>query len=172
METTDFVNDSVVELPAIETVSFQPIHKKYKYVILLNILGVTIAVFLAIFGITQIDFNEFDIREYQWILYTIAIVGIVYTVVLLLYGFPKRKYVIRDHDISYKSGVIFSAITTVPYVRIQHLEINQGPFSRLFKLATLNVYTAGDSSDDLEINGLLKTEALQIKEFISQKINE
>lgn len=172
METTDFVNDSVLNLPEIAAVSFLSIDKKYKCVILLNILVVTVAVFLAIFGITRIDFNEFDIREYQWILYIVASTGILYTMLLLLYGFSKRKYAIREHDISYKSGVIFKAITTVPYVRIQHLEINQGPFSRFFKLATLNVYTAGDSSDDLEINGLLKTEALQIKEFISKKINE
>ena len=63
-------------------------------------------------------------------------------------------------------------MVTVPFSRIQHVEIDEGMFSRFFKLASLSVYTAGDSSDDLEIKGLSKEQALQIKEFISGKINE
>ena len=63
-------------------------------------------------------------------------------------------------------------ITTVPFSRIQHIEIDEKPISRLFNLASISVYTAGDSSDDLEIRGLDKEKAQQIKEFISQKIDE
>mgnify|MGYP000415709652 CR=1 FL=1 len=35
----------------------------------------------------------------------------------------------------------------------------------------LNVFTAGDSSNDLVIKGIKKVEALKIKEFINQQIN-
>jgi membrane protein YdbS with pleckstrin-like domain len=38
-------------------------------------------------------------------------------------------------------------------------------------LVSLSVFTAGDSSDDLKISGLIKEEAQQIKEFISNKID-
>ena len=87
-------------------------------------------------------------------------------------GFSKRKYALRDRDISYKSGILFKSITTVPFIRIQHIEIDESPFSRFFNLAAISIYTAGDSSDDLGIKGVTKKEALEIKEFISQKINE
>jgi membrane protein YdbS with pleckstrin-like domain len=52
------------------------------------------------------------------------------------------------------------------------MEVDEGVFTRFFKLASLSIFTAGDSSDDLEIKGITKKEALEIKEFISQKINE
>ena len=86
-------------------------------------------------------------------------------------GFSRRKYVLRDKDVTYKSGVLIKKITTVPFSRIQHVEISEAPISRLFKLASLNVFTAGDSSNDLVIKGIKKEEALKIKEFINLQIN-
>ena len=65
----------------------------------------------------------------------------------------------------------FRSLTTVPFNRIQHIEIDQGPIARYFDLVSLSVFTAGDSSDDLKVSGLLKEEAKQIKEFISTKID-
>ena len=81
-------------------------------------------------------------------------------------------YVVRDKDISYKAGLFTKKITTVPFSRIQHVEIDEKPISRIFNLASISVFTAGDSSDDLEIKGINKEKALQIKEFISTKIDE
>lgn len=62
-------------------------------------------------------------------------------------------------------------ITTVPFSRIQHVEIDEGPISRLFKLSTLSVFTAGDRSDDLKVKGISKVEAMRIKDFITSQIN-
>jgi membrane protein YdbS with pleckstrin-like domain len=90
----------------------------------------------------------------------------------LILSFSKRKYALRDKDISYKAGLFTKKTTTVPFSRIQHVETDEKPISRLFGLSSLSVYTAGDSSDDLEIKGIKKGKALQIKEFITTKINE
>ena len=90
----------------------------------------------------------------------------------MIFRFSKRKYALREKDISYKSGLFVHKITTVPFSRIQHVEIDEKPVSRIFGLSSLSVFTAGDSSDDLEIKGITKEEAQQIKEFISHKINE
>ena len=87
-------------------------------------------------------------------------------------GFSKRKYALRDNDISYKSGVFVKTMTTVPFSRIQHVEIDQGPISRFLGLSSLTVFTAGDSSSDLEISGIQNEQALKIKEFISAKVHE
>ena len=87
-------------------------------------------------------------------------------------SFSKRKYAVREKDISYKRGVIIKTLTTIPFSRIQHVELDEAPILRIFKLASISVFTAGDSSDDLVLKGIKKNEALQIKEFISSKINE
>ena len=43
--------------------------------------------------------------------------------------------------------------------------------ARKFGLASIELFTAGGSSSDLEIPGLLLEEAQQIKNMVSQKIN-
>ena len=49
--------------------------------------------------------------------------------------------------------------------------MHQGLFSRYFGLASLELFTAGGSSTDLEINGLTLEEAQRYKIWIIQKID-
>jgi hypothetical protein len=79
--------------------------------------------------------------------------------------------VFREHDAIYKSGVISQTTTIIPYKRIQHVALHQGLFSRYFKLASLEMFTAGGSSTDLEINGLTLEDAQRYKIWIIQKID-
>jgi hypothetical protein len=44
--------------------------------------------------------------------------------------------------------------------------------SRYFGLASIELFTAGGSSSDLKINGLLFEDAKKVKESVSLKINE
>jgi hypothetical protein len=168
--TDSFQNLQVHSFPDISEIAFEAIHKKYLKVILFNTIlfflifyiGLTVAVYLDAFK---------EISQYTYLFY--LGITIVFSLVLLtrFIGFKKRKYAIRDKDISYKCGIFFKSLTTVPFNRIQHIEIDEGPISRFFGLSKLNVFTAGDSSDDLEISGLLQEDALKIKEFISTKID-
>lgn len=85
-------------------------------------------------------------------------------------GFPKRGYILRERDITYSKGWLFHSVTTIPFNRIQHSDVSQGPIERKFKLSTLKIYTAGGSSSDLSIPGLEAGEAQILREFISKKV--
>jgi membrane protein YdbS with pleckstrin-like domain len=87
-------------------------------------------------------------------------------------SFPKRGYLLREKDVSYKKGWIFSSTTTIPFNRIQHSELSQGPISRMMKLSTLNIFTAGGSASDLSISGLDPQEAERLREWITEKISK
>ena len=165
-----FLNFEVVNFPEIEKINFKKIHKNYLKVILLNFFCFSV-VFLSISTFLIRKIVEKQALEYSIYFYSLLVLGVLSYTTILILGFRKRKYAVRDKDISYKSGLLLKKTTTVPFTRIQHLEINEGMFSRLFKLASLSVYTAGDSSDDLEIKGIEKKTAIQIKEFISSRIN-
>lgn len=166
-----FINDLVEELPDISKIAFKSINKNYLKVILLNTVLTFGVLFVGLFLLITFVLAE-EIPEYTSYLYIPLIIVFLLFATFFIIGFSKRKYAVRDKDISYKRGIIFKSITTVPFARIQHIEINESPFSRLFNLASISIYTAGDSSDDLGIKGITKKEALEIKEFISQKINE
>lgn len=165
-----FKNNVVHQLPDISKVAFNKIHKDYLKVILLTILSIVIAVFVGLFFLIEYKLNE-KIPEYTNYFYLGFSILFAFLIFFFIMGFSRRKYAIRNKDVSYKSGVFIKKITTVPFSRIQHVEIDEGPLSRLFKLASISVFTAGDSSDDLVIKGLKRKEAYRIKEFISEKIN-
>lgn len=165
-----FQNNVVPTLPDITEVPFKNIDKNYLKVILINFF----LVFLFFLGAT-VALNEFvfpdEFDPYVLTLYIIIISFFGLIFMYFLVSFPRRKFALRDKDISYKTGVFIKTLTTVPFSRIQHVEIDEKPVSRIFGLAAISVYTAGDSSDDLVVKGIKKVEALQIKEFITNKIN-
>lgn len=168
--TDSFQNIDINTFPDITKIEFKRINSKYLKVILFNI-----SLFFIILLVGLVLWIEFFLNKeipnytiYFYFTFT-SIFAFIYIVFSI--GFKKRKYAVREKDVSYKSGILFKKTTTVPFNRIQHIEIDQGPISRFFKLATISVFTAGDSSDDLKISGLLKEDALKIKEFISTKID-
>ena len=164
-----FQNIVVSSFPNILEVEFKYINRKYLKVILINITFVYLSLLAAVFFIEYE--NILGLEEVAFWLILFITILFIYTIFIKIIGFKRRKFLVREKDISYKKGVFYKKITTVPFNRIQHVEIDQGPISRFFNLASLSVFTAGDSSDDLKVNGLLKDEAQQIKEYISNQID-
>jgi len=87
-------------------------------------------------------------------------------------AFEKKKYSLRQKDLVYCKGLLWSKRTTIPFNRIQHAEVKQGPIERIFKLHNLKVFTAGGSTSDLSIPGLTEENANKLKAFILNKIEE
>ena len=167
--TDFFQNNAVTSYPEITQTDFKSINKRYFKVIVIQTTLIFTVLFIAVTFMNYKDLFEWS--EYSVWLY--VMLSFIFMVILFLkiIGFKKRKYAVREKDISYKKGVFFRSLTTVPFNRIQHIEIDQGPVARYFGLVALSVFTAGDSSDDLKVSGLLKKDAVQIKEFISTKID-
>lgn len=102
--------------------------------------------------------------------------------VILLFGgflfwinriaFKKRGFAVREKDLLYRSGILATTTTIVPFNRIQHIAVNEGVFSRMYGLAALEIYTAGGSSSDLTISGIEREKAISIKEFLMNNIND
>ena len=57
-------------------------------------------------------------------------------------------------------------MTAVPFSRIQHSEIQQGPLGRWLGHCTLKLYTAGASGANLEIPGLSMATARNIRRML------
>ena len=83
---------------------------------------------------------------------------------------PRRGYAVRDKDILYKAGVLWRAVTVVPYNRVQHAETGSSPLDRHFGLARLTVFTAGTTGGDLRIDGLGEDIAERLRVYIVGKL--
>lgn len=86
--------------------------------------------------------------------------------------FASKSYALREKDIVYKSGWLWQHVTTVPFNRVQHVSIDQGPIERNFNLSKLKIFTAGGSASDITIPGLRPETADYLKEFIVKKTQD
>tara|TARA_R110002012_G_scaffold283304_2_gene473614 strand:- start:68266 stop:68778 length:513 start_codon:yes stop_codon:yes gene_type:complete len=167
-----FKNEAL-ELAALNTIQdlvFTPVSRVYLYVLLVNNSVQYLVLCLLLLIANYWNFEPFMLYQTQFIILLVLYMVLHSTVSVL--AFKRRKYALRTYDISFKSGLIISSLTTVPLSRIQHLDISQGMASRFFGLANVKLYTAGDDGSDMVIKGLLLTEAEQLKEHLSLQIHE
>jgi len=161
-----FTNNAlnISELPQLEELEYNALNPKYLTVSMLYRL----AIFLPVIGFALINY-------FKPIPYFIEIISGVLVVIVLIFilgyfSFFKKGYALREKDLSYKSGLIFHKITTVPLNRIQHTEVVHGPIARAFGLSFVKIYTAGGSASDMVIPGIATQKAEQIREFINDKM--
>ena len=165
----DFSNNNVFieNIPQTENVNYSTLEKKFLNVMVLNRVIWCVITLIAIIAIPILRDENFSIYIY---LSSLFIWLMIFT--FTGFSFKKKKYVFREHDLIYSSGVIFTKSILIPYNRIQHLAVHQGVFSRIYNLASIQFYTAGGSSSDISIKGLSKEDADRWKEFVSEKIKK
>lgn len=168
----EFTNNpiDITQLPKFEEVQLKGLNPKYITVLLFNfslLLILVIGGFSALFY-----FNQDAFSNIIWMAILVGLVLFLAGLVLFTkFSFHKKGYAFREHDAIYKSGLISETTTIIPFNRVQHVALHQGFISRKLGLASIELFTAGGSSSDLEIPGLLLADAQIIKNLVSQKIN-
>ncbi|MGW8121083.1 PH domain-containing protein [Roseivirga echinicomitans] len=168
--TNHFENLSVNpnELPGLEDIDFKPIDPNYLKVSLIS----SALLFIVLIGgaIAIIEFSEIEEKTNAYLI-SMGVILFLATIniTLTILGFKKKHFAVRQRDIIYTKGLIWSVRTTVPFNRIQHAELKQGPIERLYKINSLKLFTAGGQSSDLVIPGLPDAEALAMKDFVLKK---
>lgn len=167
----NFANKTIdtTQLPKFEEVEFSALHPNYWKVTL-----ITLSVFFLIIGIGACFlwyFNE-EIASY------ISQIGMGYLFLLLLVlffsrmSFKKKGFAFRTHDVLFRHGIIATNTLVIPYNRVQHVALHEGLISRLFGLAKIEIFTAGGSSSDIQIPGIAKEQAENIKQLLMGKIQK
>lgn len=157
-------NDIAIEnLPSIENIEFKPLEKDYLW-LRLTIWGIIVFLVSTVLIIVNLFQDKID-----WVYLFCGITAIILMVFGFEFkGFGIKGFAIREHDISYKSGLIFFSITSIPFNRIQHTEVSQGPIGQMFDLATVQIYTAGGATSDINVPGLKVRDAHKLKDHITQ----
>ena len=153
----------ILSLPTADGLTWTPLEDRYRRLLLLSTAFAS-AVFIAGVSLT-LPLMEVP----PWV--ALSAVGIILLIaaiqtLAIVKGFPYKGYAIRTHDLLYRTGWLYKKQIAIPFSRVQHVEIRQGIFERVFGLHRLNVYTAGGDSSDLTIPGLPERTAQRLKEFI------
>ncbi|MBW4361813.1 PH domain-containing protein [Flavobacterium taihuense] len=167
----DFTNETIdtTQLPKFEEVEFSVLHPNYWKVILISL-----SVFFLLMGIGVGLVLYFNKELYPFN----SKVSIVYVVLLLLViffsriSFKNKGFAFRNHDVLFRYGIIAINTLVIPYNRVQHVALHEGLVSRFFGLAKIQIFTAGGSSSDIEIPGIAKEQAENIKQLLMGKIQK
>jgi membrane protein YdbS with pleckstrin-like domain len=89
----------------------------------------------------------------------------------LIFRVPLRRYQARGYQLGADRlrvvrGLLFRRDTVVPFGRVQHIDVHQGPIERGFGLATLVLHTAGTHNSSVTLPGLAHADAAAMREQI------
>ncbi|RLD20552.1 MAG: hypothetical protein DRI69_06085 [Bacteroidetes bacterium] len=165
MEQKIFTNQQVdlSTLPSADDLHFTPLEKNYRrlqYIISVIVTVVVLIGLVILFWLVNIP---------TWIAVLICGFWIFIGLLILVFikeGYTHKGYAVRARDLVYKTGWLYKKQVTVPFSRIQHVDIKQGVLERKYKLSNLNLYTAGGASSDLTIPGINIDDAKRFKSFI------
>jgi len=96
-------------------------------------------------------------------------------VVLAILRLPLRRHLARGYvmgadRLRVVRGIWVRRDTVVPFSRVQHIDVNQGPIERFYGIATLTLHTAGTHNASVNLPGLGEDLARQMREDIRQHI--
>ncbi|MFJ3394945.1 PH domain-containing protein [Leifsonia aquatica] len=102
-----------------------------------------------------------------WTLAWIALIAIIVITLVALVIAPRRArsigYLERQDDLLFRRGIMYQRFVSVPYGRMQLIDINRGPVGRMLGLADLKFVTAA-ASTGVVIPGLPDADAADLRD--------
>lgn len=105
-----------------------------------------------------------------------VIIGlIVFLALVFIIRLPGRRWHARGYNMSADRlrvvrGILFRSDTVVPFGRVQHIDVDQGPIERFLDIATMTLHTAGNHNASVKLPGLKHETARAMRETIRQRI--
>lgn len=103
-----------------------------------------------------------------------AVAGLGLLAVLILPGRRYRAWGYREEadELHIRHGLLVRVQTALPFSRVQHIDLAQGPIERRYGVAQLVLHTAGTRGAAIPLPGLGRAEAEAMRDRIRAKIRE
>ncbi|NBL64309.1 PH domain-containing protein [Flavobacterium sp. NST-5] len=167
----EFSNETLYlnNLPKFEEVVYSKLDPAYQKVARINLAIFLVILAGVVVGLFFLD--EFFQNQTFIIITACSWLGLgIFLLIWYTIAIKNRGFAVREKDILCQRGVLSTTTTIIPYNRIQHVALHEGAIARIFKLAQIQIFTAGGTSSDLKISGLAKEEAEKIKSLLMQQI--
>lgn len=154
------------DITPVEKLQFEYLDRNYKYTHM-TITGVVYFLLMSIATLSLL-IEEMNMAIFIVVECTIFLAAII-NISIIPKAYYHKGYAFRLYDISYKSGIIFPKVTTIPFSKVQQVSINRNPISRLFNLCSVEIVDGAQSLSDLKIPGLKEDTANKILNLITEK---
>lgn len=153
------------EITPIEQLQFEPLDIRFKKAHAIGvILSYLLLAALALLLLLCSEIWPFIAAE------CVLCIACIINLLILKKSYLFRGYALRQHDITYRKGIIFPKTTTIPYSRIQQVSVLQNPVSKYFHLYEIVIENGAQSLQSLAIPGLGEEKAMQIKGLITENL--
>jgi uncharacterized protein len=140
------------------TVEWRRVSPKY---VLVDVIG-NVVLMIGLVAVSSIP--AYVSRVAAWWILPAAVLVIMIVVIAFV---PRRVraigYQLRDDDLLFRRGLLFQRFVSVPYGRMQLIDITRGPVSRALGLSDLHFVTAAASSG-VVVPGLLVADAEELRD--------
>jgi len=163
---TDAPTDAPTDTPS--PVRLDPVPGEWKRVspkyLVVDLIGTIIR---GLIGTAFMSVPYFVFDRFVWLL---ILPGVAFIVLVITAALTPRRvrsigYRLRDDDLLFRRGIMFQRFVSVPYGRLQLVDINRGPVARAVGLSELKLVTAAAASN-LVIPGLPLQEAEELRDSL------
>ena len=112
----------------------------------------------------------------------LRIVGLVVVAVFGLWGLwwilttPRRTralgYALESNHLMARRGIVFRSMSSMPYGRIQYVDVDSGPLERMCGVARLTVRTAGTTTGTMVLFGIPLNVAEELRAHLVRRADE
>ena len=133
------------------------------------IAGAVLAILLLVAELATTEINPLP---FGWVSGAGAIL-----ILVGIWRMPARRYAawgyrMEEDELAVRHGLLIRMLSLVPFGRVQHIDLAQGPLERAFGLATLVLNTAGTRGAAVKLPGLAQADAEQMRDHIRGKIRQ
>ncbi|WP_250885561.1 PH domain-containing protein [Shewanella jiangmenensis] len=151
---------SVFELPALQRV-------EKSYAKMLSIM-VTVPIAALVLGLSVLLWRD-GLHQLLWGVPAIVLLLCLAAVYLCRRHVAHLGYGVTELEIISQKGIWWQSRTALPYSRIQHVTLSQGPLERRFGLARIECFSAGSGTAEIEIAGLAEATAEALRSHLLGK---
>lgn len=152
-----------------KTSGFRPLEADYLKLLQLSLLVFMVIVLLAV--MVSFFLLEMSIA----ILLGLLVLWFLLFICLWFYNrswYQRYSYSLQQSEILIARGVFWRQLIGVPYNRIQHLDVTNGPLERKLKLSKLIIHTAGTRDASVILHGLSIDYANQLRAELSKTVSD
>lgn len=148
----------------LDQILLTPIERRYYTQILIETVTV------ALFFITMMSSFLLIGAEIPLLIMAVIIPGLFFIATLIIWLRVSHArsiaYSVCEHELLMQKGIIWFKRISLPYTRLQHISLSQGPLERKFGLNTLKCFSAGSGSAEIELPGLESKTAEKLRQHL------
>lgn len=157
------------ELPSYRWIDFQPVAARYLFWALMTGPGAWLLIAIGLLVVVETGLVPVD--GFGWLPLVPFLIAL-FSVAMTWLDANYRSWALREHDLVYRSGVIWKKTVILPFVRIQHVEAVHGPLERKLGLMRLKCFTAGGMTANLVVLGLDRDHARRVRRYLLEQISD